>query len=151
MEITLKSGEEEICRGAEAVEALCGQAGFSTDRRDEVRTAVLEALSNAMIHAHQARLEMPIVVRAAVHGSSLLVEILDRGPGPREIPPEPDLEKKLNGLEDPGGWGVHLMRLLASEVDFVVRPGEGHSVRLRFEERSPERPVDARIRRALDA
>jgi sigma-B regulation protein RsbU (phosphoserine phosphatase) len=145
MEIALRSDEDEICRAAEAVESLCPTAGFSRQRCEDVRTAVLEALSNAMSHAHDSRPELPILVRAAVAGRSLLVEIRDRGAGPSLIPPEPDLAKKLAGTETPRGWGIHLMRMLASEVEFHVDAG-GHTVRLRFDATRPATLAPARIR-----
>lgn len=150
MEIALRTTEDEITRGAEEVEALCDEAGFAAARKDEVRTAVLEALSNALIHGSRSRRDR-IVLRAAVEGSCLLVEVADAGPGPRRLPPAPNLERKLQGLEPPGGWGVHLMCLLASEVQFLIQPGGGHVVRLRFEARSPEPPPLPVIRRRRHA
>jgi anti-sigma regulatory factor (Ser/Thr protein kinase) len=145
MEIALRSEEDEICRAAEAVESLCPAAGFSRDRCDEVRTAVLEALSNAMTHAHRSRPDLLILVRAAVAEGSLFVEIRDQGPGPAALPPPPDLEKKLAGTEHPRGWGIHLMRMLASQVEFRVAGGS-NTLRLRFEAARPDEPVPARIR-----
>ncbi|HMB69607.1 MAG TPA: ATP-binding protein [bacterium] len=145
MEIALRSDEDEICRAAEAVESLCPTAGFSRQRCEDVRVAVLEALSNAMTHAHGSRSEVPILVRAAVAGTSLLVEIRDHGSGPPLIPPEPNLAKKLTGAETPRGWGIHLMRMLASEVEFRV-DHRGHTVRLRFEAARPAALAPASIR-----
>lgn len=145
MEIALRSEEEEICRAAEAVEALGVAAGFPRERCDDVRTAVLEALSNAMTHAHGSRPERLIQVRARVAGSSLFVEIRDQGRGPAAIPPPPDLERKLTGTEHPRGWGIHLMRMLASKVEFLVTPRD-NTLQLRFDVARPERLVPARIR-----
>jgi len=150
MEIALKTTEDEITRGAEEVESLCDEVGFEPARKDEVRTAVLEALSNALVHGNRGR-RGPILLRAHVEGSSLVVEVGDRGTGPKEFPPPPSLERKLQGLEPPGGWGVHLMCLLASEVRFLVHPEGGNVVRLRFEARSPEHPPHPVIRRVRHA
>lgn len=142
----LKSDEDEVCLAAEAVESMAAGAGFSAERVDDIRTAVLECLSNAMSHAHKRRAELLIGLRAVLAGSSLLVEVRDQGPGPPSLPPEPDLERKLAGMEHPRGWGIHLMRILASEVEFVVS-AEGHTARLRFDPERPDEPVAARIRR----
>jgi anti-sigma regulatory factor (Ser/Thr protein kinase) len=145
MEIALRSDEDEVCRAAEAVESLARAAGFPPARCDDVRTAVLEALSNAMTHAHGSRPDLLILVRAAVAGSCLRVEIHDHGRGPGAIPPSPNLERKLAGIEHPRGWGIHLMRMLASQVEFLVGAG-GHTLRLRFDAERPPRPARARIR-----
>lgn len=147
MEIVLRSEEDEICRAAEAIESLCDPAGFPPQRRHEVRIAVLEGLSNAMLHAHGGRADLLILVRANLAAPSLVVEIRDQGTGPPGVPPTPDLERKLAGLEHPRGWGIHLMQMLASEVEFRAEPGGGNTLRLRFEARRPEKPVEARIRR----
>jgi anti-sigma regulatory factor (Ser/Thr protein kinase) len=149
MEIALRSDEDEICRAAEAVETLCATAGFPPERCDDIRTAVLEALSNAMTHAHRSRPDLLILVRARVAGSSLVVEIRDQGRGPAAIPPPPDLERKLAGTEHPRGWGIHLMRMLASEVEFRVTPRD-NTLRLRFDTARPERLTPARIRNGLE-
>jgi anti-sigma regulatory factor (Ser/Thr protein kinase) len=147
MEMALSTTEDDVVRGAEAVEQLCDRAGFGAARRDEVRTAVVEALSNAMIHGNRYDRARPILLRAVARTSELSVEIEDTGPGVTRLPPEPDLARKLAGRETPGGWGIHLMRSLASVVEFEVRPEGRHTVRLRFGARAPRHPVDAVIRR----
>jgi anti-sigma regulatory factor (Ser/Thr protein kinase) len=143
MELSLPGSDDAILRAARHVAELCGDLDFTESRRNEVQTALVEALSNAAIHGN--RRKTPVRVRAELREGSLVVEVLDVGPGLPELPPLPDLAKKLEGKDPPGGWGLYLMRSFASEIRFLVDPDDGHVVRLRFEAESPPSPVEPRI------
>jgi serine/threonine-protein kinase RsbW len=150
MERTLTGSNDEILDLAREVASLGEKLGFTRKRAWEIQTAVVEALSNAALHGNGGREDDPIELTATPAGERLLVEVRDRGPGLRGIPPLPDLDKKLRGEERPGGWGVFLIRSLASDVQFVVHPGGGHTLRLRFEAEAPAHPVEPRIRETPD-
>lgn len=149
MQRTLDGTSRAILDLAREVAALGEALGFSRTRCYEVQTAVGEALTNAALHGNgDAR--APIALTARPGGRELVVEVHDRGGGLRGIPPLPDLEKKVRGEERPGGWGVFLMRSLASDVQFVVHAGGGHTLRLRFDAAAPSEPVEPRITETPD-
>jgi anti-sigma regulatory factor (Ser/Thr protein kinase) len=137
MELSLPGTDDAILRAARHVAELCGDLDFLEARKNEVQTAVVEALSNAAIHGNDRCEETPVRVRAEFDDQSLIVEVLDSGTGLTEVPPLPDLEKKLEGRDPPSGWGLYLMRSFASEVQFLVHPQEGHTVRLKFDSEAP--------------
>ncbi|MGH2570402.1 MAG: ATP-binding protein [bacterium] len=145
MERTLTGSTSAILDLAREVASLGEKLGFTRKRGWEIETAVVEALSNAARHGNGGREQDPIRLNAQPAGARLLVEVHDRGAGLSGIPPLPDLEKKLRGEEPPGGWGVFLIRSLASDVQFVVHPGGGHTLRLRFDSEAPAQPVEPRI------
>jgi anti-sigma regulatory factor (Ser/Thr protein kinase) len=145
MQRTLNGTDDAILHLAREVADLGEPLGFTQTRRYEVQTAVGEALSNAAVHGHGGKREDPIRLTAQVDDGHLLVEVRDRGKGLDRIPPLPDLERKIGGKDPPGGWGVFLMRSLASDVHFLVHADGGQTVRLQFEAEAPAVPVDPRI------
>jgi len=150
MELSLTGTDDAILRAARHVVELGGELGFPEERRNEIQTAVVEALTNAATHGNEDH-EAPVRLTANIEGGSLLVEILDAGSGLSEIPPLPDLERKLEGLDPPQGWGVYLMRSFASEIEYALDPERGHIVKLKFDEESPGTLVEPRFERSAHA
>jgi serine/threonine-protein kinase RsbW len=145
MERTLTGSKRTILDLAREVASLGDKLGFTRKRSWEIETAVVEALSNAARHGNGGREEDTIQLIATPGGDRLLVEVRDHGAGLRQVPPLPDLEKKIRGEERPGGWGIFLIRSFASDVQFVVHQGGGHTLRLRFDSEAPAQPVEPRI------
>lgn len=68
-----------------AIAALAGQAPFSLSEIDEIKVAVSEAVSNAIIHGYQARPDGWIEMTATLDGQGLSVVIEDFGVGIADI------------------------------------------------------------------
>jgi serine phosphatase RsbU (regulator of sigma subunit)/anti-sigma regulatory factor (Ser/Thr protein kinase) len=86
-------------------------------RLERLRTAVAETIMNAVEHGNRGRPELPVEIRVTVSGMSLEVTISDQG-GDQPVPetPDPDLDAKLAGLQDPRGWGLFLVRNMVDEL-----------------------------------
>ncbi len=100
-------------RVVQAVAAL----GLGADRLERLRTAVAETVVNAVEHGNKGRRELPVAVRVTASASSLEVAVTDQV-GNRPVPeaPEPDLEAKLAGAQDPRGWGLFLIRNMVDDL-----------------------------------
>jgi anti-sigma regulatory factor (Ser/Thr protein kinase) len=119
--------EREAIRQLEP--ALMG-AGLSAGRLERMKTAVAEAVMNAMEHGNGFRPELPVDVRLVRDGDALRVEVTDRGSArPMPDAPEPDIEAKLAGEQTPRGWGLFLIRNMVDELD-VSGDDEHHTTRL---------------------
>ena len=140
----LGSGES-LHEAAERALEFCRAHGYTEARRSEIATALHEALSNALMHGHRGDPARPIRLRMYAEGESIWIEVRDGGPGVRALPPLPDLSKKLRGEDRPTGWGIFLMRSLASELVFVSTARGGHTVRMRFERQAPAAVNEPRI------
>jgi serine/threonine-protein kinase RsbW len=132
------------------VEDLCRQLHYTQERGWEVATAVHEALLNARDHGHFGDVSRPIRFRVLRQGDGLVAEIRDEGRGLGCVPPLPDIAQKLLGKETPRGWGLFLMRSLASELMSCSFTGGGHLLRMRFGPRAPAAPVELRVREVGD-
>jgi anti-sigma regulatory factor (Ser/Thr protein kinase) len=105
-------------------------AGLSAARLDRMKTAVAEAVMNAMEHGNGFRPELPVDVRLLRDGDALRVEVTDRGSArPMPEAPEPDIDAKLAGEQTPRGWGLFLIRNMVDELD-VSGDDEHHTTRL---------------------
>jgi serine/threonine-protein kinase RsbW len=65
--------------------------------------------------------------------------VKDEGDGIREIPPDPDIQRKIEELEPARGLGLFLIRHLMDEVELNKMTPDGHVVRMviRLEEAAP--------------
>ena len=111
----------------EATIALASQMGFSVHQIDNLRTAVSEACLNAIEHGNQQNAAIPVILKLTPHKTTLQVDIIDQGSGPKTISTQrPDLSKKLSGEEHSRGWGLYLIQNLVDELHITKTP-EGHN------------------------
>ena len=104
-----------------AIESACNIAsrmGFAPDRIEDIKTVVSEAFLNAIEHGNRGREGRKVTIRFVLEADSLRIDIQDKGRGfdPSRIP-EPHLEQKMKHREDPGGWGLFLMRRLVDRFE----------------------------------
>jgi serine phosphatase RsbU (regulator of sigma subunit)/anti-sigma regulatory factor (Ser/Thr protein kinase) len=112
------------------LEPALAAAGLPPARLERMRTAVAEAVMNAMEHGNGFRPELLVAIRLFREGGSLVVEVTDQGaPRPMPAAPEPDLEAKLAGEQTPRGWGLFLIRNMVDELE-VAGDDEHHTTRL---------------------
>ena len=111
---------------AEAVAGL----GLEPSRLERLKTAVSEAVMNAIEHGNESNPELSVEVGVHMRAGELLVRITDEG-GDREIPDAetPDLEAKLEGLQKPRGWGLFLIKNMVDDVR-VWSDGRRHTIEL---------------------
>ena len=106
--------------------------GLEAARLERLKTAVAEATMNAIEHGNGNRPEIPVEVEVTQNGDDIIVAISDRGgvvhadSGDHE---EPDLVKKLDGDQDPRGWGLFLIRNMVDAMD-VTTDGHRHTIKL---------------------
>jgi serine phosphatase RsbU (regulator of sigma subunit)/anti-sigma regulatory factor (Ser/Thr protein kinase) len=119
----------ERAASEQVAEAVAG-LGLEPARLERLKTAVSEAVMNAIEHGNESRAELPVEVGVHMHAAELLVRITDEG-GDREIPDAetPDLEAKLEGLQKPRGWGLFLIKNMVDDVR-VTSDGRRHTIEL---------------------
>ena len=113
-------------RVAEAVASL----GLDPVRLERLKTAVSEAVMNAIEHGNESNPELPVEIGIRRQAGELRVRVTDEG-GEREIADAetPDLEAKLEGLQKPRGWGLFLIQNMVDDVR-VSSDGHHHTVEL---------------------
>lgn len=108
-----------------AVAAFAAQLDFTIDEIDDIKVAVSEAVSNAIIHGYAERPGM-VSVEARAYAECLEVVVEDRGRGIE------DVEKALQPAftTDPGrmGLGLTFMDSFMDELSVRSTPGKGTTV-----------------------
>jgi anti-sigma regulatory factor (Ser/Thr protein kinase) len=109
-----------IARGA--LTAVATGAGATGEQLEEIRLAVSEALTNAVLHAYGDDETGSFHVTAAIAGGDLWVLIDDDGHGLHA------------GKESPGlGIGLALISGLSDDFSIVSRASGGTEVQMRFD------------------
>lgn len=96
----------------------------------EIRTAVSEAVTNAVVHAYKMQQPGTVVMRACMHESNIEIEIEDYGCGIE------DVEKAMRPFyttradEERTGMGFSLMLAFMDKVTVNSSPGSGTTVRM---------------------
>jgi len=112
--------------------SLARRMGFQGDRVDALKTAVSEAVTNAIEHGNQHDAAMKVVVLLTVRDDELIVSVADQGRqllDQNSVTRTPRIEDILD-KSDKGGWGIWLIRELVDEVEFTTAPTGGNQVRM---------------------
>ncbi|MGB9633101.1 MAG: ATP-binding protein [Chloroflexaceae bacterium] len=125
-----KLGYERVAM--DTASSLARRMGFQPDRVESLKTAVSEAVTNAIEHGNEHDAAMKVVVLLTARADELIVDVADQGRKPfdqsRAIR-RPVIEEVLE-QDDKGGWGIWLIRELMDEVEFSTAPSGGNQIRM---------------------
>jgi serine/threonine-protein kinase RsbW len=116
----------------DAASSLAGRMGFDTTRVSALKTAISEAVTNAIEHGNQHNEAMKVVVLLTARADELVISVTDQGNQPLDqasVSKIPDIKEVLD-KSDKGGWGIWLIRELVDEVEFTTDPSGGNQVRM---------------------
>lgn len=125
LRITLPARAENIAVIRQAIAGMAAELGADADLIDDIKTAVSEAVTNAVVHAYPDELEGPLEVSATVSGRQLEIAIRDRGVGMQPRPLSSDQPNLRVGLA--------LIGALAYGVEIRGERNKGTDVRIRFD------------------
>ncbi|MDA8193287.1 MAG: anti-sigma F factor [Thermaerobacter sp.] len=111
-----------------AVAALAAQTNFSVNDLEEIKVAVSEAVSNAVVHAYPGRRDGWIEVACAVNQEGLTVAVEDWGVGIEDI--ERAREPAYSRDPERMGLGFVFMESFMHDVQVESTPGQGTRVRM---------------------
>jgi serine phosphatase RsbU (regulator of sigma subunit)/anti-sigma regulatory factor (Ser/Thr protein kinase) len=110
----------------EQLDAVLGPYHLAADRLANLKTAVAEAVMNAMEHGNHYQPEALVTLQVLTSGTSIAVRIRDQG-GEQALPltvAAPDLAAKLDGKLPARGWGLFLIEKLVDELH--ISRGDHH-------------------------
>lgn len=123
------SGNEGFARAAAA--AFASQMNPSIEELSDIRTAVSEAVTNAIIHGYEQRKDCTVLMRITIDGQNLTVEVHDDGCGIDDI----ELARKPFYTSKPelerSGMGFAVMEAFMDTVAVTSAPGSGTTVTMR--------------------
>lgn len=112
--------------------SLAKRMGFDGDRIEALRTAVAEAVTNAIEHGNEQDSAMKVTVMLTLRPDELIVDVADQGRKSLDTDQThltPRIEEAFDKT-DKGGWGIWLIRELMDEVEFSTAPSGGNQIRM---------------------
>ncbi len=127
MEFLSRSQNESFARVA--VAAFASQLDPTLEEIADIKTAVSEAVTNAIIHGYDSPNEWVQVI-TRIDGHSVTIEVIDHGRGIEDVElarqplytSKPELERS--------GMGFTVMETFMDEVEVSSAPGQGTKVRM---------------------
>lgn len=125
LEFPSRSSNESFARSAVAAFAL--QLDPTLDELGDIRTAVSEAVTNAIVHAYPDALGTVILRARILDGGRLEISVKDKGRGIE------DVKKAMQPLyttggEERSGMGFTIMESFMDTVRVRSKPGKGTAV-----------------------
>ncbi len=127
MEIPSLSRNEAFARAV--IAAFAARLDPTLEEISDIKTAVSEAVTNAIIHGYEDEIG-PVIFSASIEGDRLVVEITDQGKGIGDIEQarrpfytsKPELERS--------GMGFSIMESFMDEVTVISGRNQGTTVRM---------------------
>ena len=128
LEFPSKSANEHFARAA--VAAFAAQLDPTMDELGDIKTAVSEAVTNAIVHAYPEEMGLVLLRARILHGDTLELTIKDRGRG------IPDVKQAMEPLystggEERSGMGFTIMESFMDKLQVRSRPGKGTTVTMK--------------------
>ena len=127
-ELSLPSRIETVAAAAAAVAEFVGRSGVSDDAAFGIDMAVREAVTNAVLHGNRQDENKTVDLVLKSSPDAVEISVHDQGPGfnPEDVP---DPTANENILKT-SGRGIFFMRTFMDEVDWLIRPEGGTTVRM---------------------
>ena len=130
MEIIFDSHSSNEGFARVAVASFLTQLNPTVEEVSDVKTAISEAVTNAIIHGYENEIHK-VSIRCRIEGQQMTVEVRDHGVGFENIEQamtplytsKPELERS--------GMGFAFMEAFMDHVEVESEPGEGTTVRMK--------------------
>ena len=129
MEMSFLSVPENEGFARVVIAAFAVQLSPTISQIADVKTAVSEAVTNAIVHGYEGSRGI-VTLKARIDGQTLSVEIADRGKG------IPDVQRAMEPFytthpeQERSGMGFAVMQTFMDEVEVHSVPGSGTIVRM---------------------
>ena len=112
-----------------AVAAFMTQLNPTLEEVADVKTALSEAVTNAIIHGYEGRVEK-ITILCRIVEQTLEIEVQDHGIGIPDIPRAMEPLFTTKGDCERAGMGFSFMEAFMDTLEVTSMPGEGTTVRM---------------------
>ena len=128
LEFPSKSANEAFARSA--VSCFAAQLDPTMEELGDIRTAVSEAVTNAIVHGYPEKIGTITLRCRILKDNELDIVIKDMGVG------IPDLQQAMKpmfttGGSDRSGMGFTIMESFMTNLDIISEPGKGTTVHMR--------------------
>jgi len=103
---------------------------FPPGRIEDLKTVVAEAAINAMQHGNKWHPDTEVHIRFNLLDDAIQISVSDEGEGIKEMQPPPDIDRIVDQLDPPVGFGIYLIQKLADDVEFNAADENGHCLKM---------------------
>ncbi len=128
LEFPAKSVNEAFARSA--VAAFAAQLDPTLDELGDIRTAVSEAVTNAIVHAYPEEIGVVFLRARILHGDTLELTVKDKGRGIADVKRAMEPLYSTGG-DDRSGMGFTIMESFMDRLQVRSAPGKGTTVTMR--------------------
>ena len=125
LEFPARSVNEGMARAAAA--AFAAQLDPTLEELGDIRTAVSEAVTNAIVHAYPDTIGTVVLRLRALEGNVLEILVRDRGVGIPDVPKAMEPMYSTGG-EERSGMGFTIMESFMDGLRVRSQPGKGTTV-----------------------
>ena len=129
MEIRFDSRSENEGFARVSVASFLTQLNPTVEEVADVKTAVSEAVTNAIIHGYEQRVETERI-HCSIENQLFTVEISDRGKGIANVEKAMEPMFTTKPEDDRSGMGFSFMEAFMDSVEVESKVGEGTSVKM---------------------
>ena len=129
MEIRFDSRSENEGFARVSVASFLTQLNPTVEEVADVKTAVSEAVTNAIIHGYGQRVEK-VKIHCSIENQLFTVEISDRGKGIANVEKAMEPMFTTKPEDDRSGMGFSFMEAFMDTVEVESKVGEGTSVKM---------------------
>ena len=129
MEIRFDSRSENEGFARISVASFLTQLNPTVEEVADVKTAVSEAVTNAIIHGYEQRVET-VRIHCSIENQLFTVEISDRGKGIANVEKAMEPMFTTKPEDDRSGMGFSFMEAFMDTVEVESKVGEGTSVKM---------------------
>ncbi len=127
MEIKFLNNSENEAFARTVAAAFAVRLDPTMEQLAEIKTAVSEAVTNAIIHGYEGR-EGYVYIKGDIDGGTVTFTIGDKGRGIENIQMARSPMYTGKPDDERSGMGFTIMEAFMDEVDVISKPGEGTSV-----------------------
>ncbi len=125
-ELRIKGITENIGLARVTVASFASQLNFTISELEELKVAISEAVSNAIIHGYQHRTG-EVTLKLKINGNQLEVVVVDEGVGIEDID---SAFQPSYTTEDRMGLGLTFIKSFMDNLKIDSTPGEGTKVKM---------------------
>lgn len=130
MELIFDSRSDNEGFARVAVSAFMTQLNPTLEEVSDVKTAISEAVTNAVIHGYEGKV-FKISVRCRIEGKTITIEVRDKGKGIEDVEKAMEPMFTTKPELDRSGMGFAFMEAFMDEVEVESTLGEGTCVTLK--------------------
>ena len=130
METTFLSLPENESFARVVIAAFAVQLAPTVSEIADIKTAVSEAVTNAIVHGYEGTCGM-VTLRARIDEHTLTVEVQDSGCGIRDVRQAMEPFFTTHPEQERSGMGFSVMQTFMDDLRVESVPGKGTSIRMR--------------------